>query len=99
MAVAVRIKATVINIVEGQPVPEPIADETTAPPVAKENQGLAVTTSPDPPPVGEVAEANWLDSIDGLSTNLVIIIAAAVVFIGLVTLAISMARRKKRGYY
>lgn len=100
VAVAVKIKATVTNIVEGQPVPEPVAVETTTQ-AAEENQELAAATSlPGPPPAGEVAEANWLDSIEGWSTNLVIIIAAAVVFLGLVILAISMAvRRKKRGYY
>jgi hypothetical protein len=98
VAVAVKIKATVTNIVEDQPLPEPIAEET-ATPANEENQEPASATSQGPPPAGEVAETNWLEGIEGLSTNLVIIIAAAVVFLGLVILAISLVARRRRRYY
>ena len=43
VAVAVKIKATVTHIVEGQPVPEPVAQETTTT-VAEENQEMAATS-------------------------------------------------------
>ena len=97
VAVAVKIKATITHVVEGQPLPELVPEITTTPAV-EENQEMAAA-SPGPPPAGEVAEANWLDSIEGWSTNLVIIIAAVVVFLGLIILAISMAARRKKRYY
>ena len=97
IAIAVQVRAKITNIVEGQPVPEPVVEDTITP-TAEENQELAAS-SPGPPPTGEVAESDWLGGIEGLSLNLVIIIAAVLVFLGLIILAISMAARRKRRYY
>ena len=98
VAVALQVKAKV-TIIAAQPLPtDPEPEAGTLAENTEGNQELVASTSPEPPPAGEVAETNWLDGIEGLSTNLVIIIAAGVVFLGLVILAISLSRRK-RGYY
>jgi hypothetical protein len=99
VAVAVKIKATITNIVEGQPLPV-VAPEPETGTLAEStdvSEEIADVSSA-PPPAEESDSTSFLGGIEGLSTNLVIIIAAAVVFLGLVILAISMSRRKKRYY-
>lgn len=100
VAVAVKIKATVTNIVAGQPLPEPepAAPEVAVTPETTDSAEGMIAANSTPPPAGE-EESGWLGSIEGISTNLVIIIAAAVVFLGLVILAISMVFRRRRRYY
>ncbi|MGD9143820.1 MAG: hypothetical protein PVG61_08235 [Dehalococcoidia bacterium] len=99
VAVAVKIKATITNIVEGQPLPVVAPEPETGTLAESTDVSEEITdVSSAPPPAEESDSSSFLGGIEGLSTNLVIIIAAAVVFLGLVILAISMSRRKKRYY-
>ena len=99
IAIAVQVRATITNIVEGQPLPV-IAPEPEVGTLAESTDASEeiADASSAPPPAEESDSSSFLGGIEGLSTNLVIIIAAAVVFLGLVILAISMSRRKKRYY-
>ena len=97
IAVAVKIRATVSNIVEGQPLPEPVPEVTTTPAAVQEDQNVAAP--PGPPPATETDNTGWLGGVEGLSLNLVIIIAAVVVFLGLIILAISMRAKRRKRYY
>ena len=99
IAIEINVKANVIHIMEGQPVPvTPEPESGTLAENTEESQEL-IATSSAPPPAEESDSSSFLGGIEGLSTNVVIIIAAAVVFIGLIILAISMASRRKKRYY
>ena len=99
IAIAVQVNATITHIVEGEPLPvtapepEPgsLAENTEESPPASDSSSA-------PPPAEESDSSSFLGGIEGLSTNLVIIIAAAVVFLGLLILTISISRRRKRYY-
>jgi hypothetical protein len=104
IAVAVKVKARVTNLVAGQePVlvtPTSTTQAVTAAPQATESK-VESTTSPagksgvniQPPPQSTETSTNVFA---GLSLNTVILIAAGVVFIGLIILAISLVSRRRR---
>ena len=91
VAIAVQVRAKVTNIVEGQPIPESPAEEplpeesSSAEPVTKEPEHLL-----PPRPTSESG------GIMGLPLNIVIIVAAGIVFVGLVIFSISIFVRKNR---
>jgi hypothetical protein len=100
IAIAVQVRAAVTNLVAGE---EPVqvapattpateaaapAQSTAAPP----QEGQAAQVSP---PGTQTTSPGQADVFAGLSLNLVIIIAGGLVFIGLVILAISLARRRR----
>jgi hypothetical protein len=98
IAIAVQVRAKITNIVAGEePVPVTSGMQTAAVPditVPPTGQVAEVTT---PGSVNTPLPQNTESSTDifaGLSLNTVIIIAAGVVFLGLVILAISLARRR-----
>ena len=80
VAVAVKVKAKVTNIVGGQPLPE-VPEE--APPESTEEQ------SPEQPATEEQG------GIAGLSSTMAIIIAGGLVFVGLIVLSIALLRRRR----
>jgi hypothetical protein len=97
IAVAVKVKAHITNLVAGQePVLVTPSTTSTAPAAAP-----ASTVAPSQP--GQPAQASPPNTspqgtgvIGGLSLNTVILIAAGVVFIGLIILAISLVSRRRR---
>ncbi len=99
IAIAVQVRAKITNIVEGQPVPEALPEETPAP---GETPALEATPEVIPPesspsatpPEPQATEPT--DGVEGLSLNMVILIAGGLVFVGLVVLAISLAVRRRR---
>ncbi len=93
VAVAVKIKATVTNIVEGQPVPKAVPEETPVLEAAPEVMPEELSPSPAPP---EPRATEPMDGVEGLSLNMVILIAGGLVFLGLIVLAISLAVRRRR---
>lgn len=103
VAVAVKIKAQITNIVVGQPVPEAAPPgEPLAPEVAPEEPSSPEAASelipPEPsssptPPEPQATEPKGI--VDDLSLNLVILIAGGLVFLGLVVLSISLAVRRR----
>jgi hypothetical protein len=75
IAVAVKVKAEVSNIVEGQPVP------------ARQETGIDVKEKP-------TSGSNASTDYNSLSRNtIIILLAAAIVLIGLLLVAISLRRR------
>ena len=98
IAIAVQIKATVTHIVEGDPLPE-ITEEISAQDdegngsesVGQQNIDTATTDQESTD-----TSAKGQDNIIGnLSLNTVILIAAGVIFLGLVILAVSMTLRRR----
>jgi hypothetical protein len=94
IAVAVKVKAHVTNLVAGQePVlasPAPAKLPPSEPGAAAESEKAGQATGEQ----GTTASEN-AGGIGGLSTNMVIIIAGGLVFVGLVVLAISLAVRRR----
>ena len=85
VAVAIKIRAKVTNIVKGQPLPEePPAEEPLA-----EEPSAEESPPPEAAPAGQGV-------IGDLPLNTVIIIGAGLVFLGLIALAISLAVRRPR---
>jgi len=83
VAVAVKVKAKVTNVVEGQPIPkEASPPEQSAPP---ESTGPS-SEQPTPEKQGGIA---------GLSSTMAIIIAGGLVFVGLIVLSIVLFRRRR----
>ena len=83
VAVAVKVKAKVTNVVEGQPIPkEASPPEQSAPP---ESTGPS-SEQPTPEKQGGIA---------GLSSTMAIIIAGGLVFVGLIVLSIALLRRRR----
>jgi hypothetical protein len=95
VAVAIKIKANVTNIVKGQPLPEespveePAAEKSTAEEPAVEKSAAEGPPLPETAPSGQGA-------IGDLPLSTVILIAGGLVFLGLVILAISLAVRRPR---
>jgi hypothetical protein len=98
IAIAVKVKARVTNLVAGE---EPVPVTPTVPAAAP-----AETTEPESGQVAEVAAPDngntpppqntesGSDIFAGLSLNTVILIAAGVIFLGMVILAIALTRRR-----
>ena len=99
VAVAVRIKATITNLVPGQPLPTPEAAEPALMSTTSQSPEGNVAGASSAPPSSTEDHSGWLGGIEGMSTNLVIIIAAAVVFLGLIILAVVMISRRRLRYY
>jgi hypothetical protein len=106
IAVAVKVKARVTNLVAGQePVlvappttSTPAAAAPTETPVASEQQLQPSSTGPggvNVVPSPQNTE-NSSDVFAGLSLNMVILIAGGLVFLGLIILAISLVGRRRR---
>lgn len=89
VAVAVRIKAKVTNIVEGQPIPEAAPEEPSTPEAVPEE------SPPIPPPSAPPPATAPPGEITGLPLSTVIIIAGGLVFLGLVALSISLGVRRR----
>lgn len=81
VAVAVKVKAKVTNVVEGQPLPEQAPPEEVVPEPTEQ--------SPETP------ASERQGGILGLSSNMVIIIAGGLVFLGLIVLSITLLRRRR----
>lgn len=98
VAVAIKIRAKVTNVVEGQPVPETSSGTLTEPEAAAPTPSLAgepQSAAQNTPPVTPASQEQS-GGIAGLPLNTVIIIGAGLVFIGLVALAISLAVRRPK---
>ena len=97
VAVAVKARAKITNIVEGQPVPEePSPEETPLPEEAPPEQPPPeATTIEAAPPEAAPLPPTPQGGTGGLPLTTVIIIAGGLVFLGLVALAISLAVRRR----
>lgn len=110
VAVGVQAKARITNLVAGQepvlvtPTSTPAAETTAQPETSTataSTQAQASTTGTGgvtvvpPPSTTESTNENNSGVFAGLSLNMVILIAAGVVFLGLVILAISFGRRRR----
>jgi len=83
VAVAVKVKAKVTNLVEGQPIPQEASPpEQSAPP------GSSVPSPEQPTPEKQ-------GGIAGLSSTMAIIIAGGLIFVGLIVLSIALLRRRR----
>jgi ABC-type transport system substrate-binding protein len=93
IAVAVKVKAHVTNLVAGQ---EPVL-ASPAPAKLPPSEPGAAAESEAGQASGEqgTTASGSAGGIGGLSTNMVIIIAGGLVFVGLVVLAISLAVRRR----
>jgi hypothetical protein len=89
IAIAVQVRAKITNIVAGQSIIEP--EPTTMSPGGKPAE-VAAPDNVNTPPSQNTESSS--DIFAGLSLNTVILIAAGVIFLGLVILAISLARRR-----
>ena len=84
VAVAVKVKAKITNVVEGQPIPkEAIVPEQSSPPESTEEQS------------SEQPATDRQGGIAGLSSTMAIIIAGGLVFVGLILLSIVLLRRRR----
>jgi hypothetical protein len=93
VAVAVRIKAEITNIVQGQPLPEPVPEET---PILEAAPEVIPEELSSPPAPQEPQATEPTGGVEDLSLNMVILIAGGLVFLGLIVLAISLAVRRRR---
>jgi len=83
VAVAVKVKAKITNVVEGQPIPkEASPPEQSAPPES---------TAPS----SEQPATERQGGIAGLSSTMAIIIAGGLVLVGLIVLSIALLRRRR----
>jgi hypothetical protein len=99
IAIAVKVKARVTNLVAGE---EPVLVTPTAPAAAPSEAAISPSTQLDevaapgnaniPPPQNTPSSS---DIFAGLSLNTIIIIAGGLVFLGLVILALSLAVRRR----
>jgi hypothetical protein len=92
IAVAVKVKAHVTNLVAGQ---EPVPVSTAPVKVPPNEPDAAVESEKAGQAAGEQGTTSTSGGIGGLSTNMVIIIAGGLVFVGLIALAISLAVRRR----
>jgi hypothetical protein len=89
--VAIQAKATVTNRVAGE---EPIPVETPAAATTPQETLLQAESNATPNASLSESESKSSVSVEDIPLNLIIMIAAGVVFLGLVILAISLARRR-----
>ena len=83
VAVAVKVKAKITNVVEGQPIPkEASPPEQSAPPES---------TAPS----SEQPATERQGGIAGLSSTMAIIIAGGLVLVGLIVLSMALLRRRR----
>lgn len=101
IAIAVKVKAHVTNLVAGE---EPVLVAPPETPNSAPKAPLPSTTAPSQegqvaqvsPPTTSASSAGQGDIFAGLSLNMIIIIAAGVVFVGLIILSISLIVRRRR---
>jgi len=82
VAVAVKVKAKVTNVVEGQPLPEQSLPEEVVPEPTEQSV--------------ETPASERQGGIAGLSFNMAIIIAGGLVFVGLIVLSVTLLRRRSQ---
>ncbi|MFC1947577.1 hypothetical protein ACFLXY_06640 [Chloroflexota bacterium] len=98
IAIAVKIRGTITHIVEGEPLPEIKEkiiiqeNEENATELIGEKDVDSTTTAQEGTDITATEQENFIGS---MSLNTVILIAAGVIFLGLVILAVSMILRRR----